>query len=149
MDPVAFSTRGWSVPDHRWIANLSDGSVVFEDNRPGQSSAWLRLARYVREQNLLITGLRLQAYGKTVNALPYRDKSGTPQIQGYWQAKRQSAVLSTGGQKIPQQLDHGIGYVLNGNIHIVWLCENGTVDSEIRPVTEKELGCIMNHGEEE
>lgn len=144
MDIVALSARHKSVPSQRWIANLSDGSVVFEDNRPGQPSAWHRLATYLKEKNLLITGLRLQAYGKTINALPYRDKQGQPQIAGYWHAKRHTAILPVTYGSFTQHQDHGIGYILNNNIHIVWLCQDGTVQSEVRPVTDKEMGCILN-----
>ena len=145
MDPLAFTTKGWNVPSNRWIVNLSNGQVVFEDNRPGHDSAWIRLKKYVKENNLHITNIRLPAYGKNISVVPYRDNNGNPQISGYWHLKRSNSVLSLNSDVcVPATVDHGIGYILNNQIHIVWLCGDQTVKHEIRNA-KNDLGCIYNH----
>jgi hypothetical protein len=49
----------------RWLASLSDGTIVIEGKPPfhlipGENSPWLRLQRYIAENHLKITGLRVQ-----------------------------------------------------------------------------------------
>lgn len=48
------------VPKNRWIASLSNGETIFEDNRKDVPPAWQRLGDYCRENELAITKLRVQ-----------------------------------------------------------------------------------------
>lgn len=42
-----------------WIATLNNGLIVYQDdNRPNYESAWLRLQKYCKENNLKITHIR-------------------------------------------------------------------------------------------
>lgn len=73
------------VPRDRWIASLSNGETIFEDNIPGELSSWDRLREYVKQNKLAITNLRLQIAGTEIT-LP-------PKQEGYVQKKR---IQSTG-----------------------------------------------------
>jgi hypothetical protein len=49
----------------RWLASISDGSIALEGKAPfhvipGELSPWLRLQRYLADNKLRITGLRIQ-----------------------------------------------------------------------------------------
>ncbi len=151
MSLVALNTKDWEVPTNRWIASLSDGTTVFEDVRSGESAAWKRLGEHVRARGLSITGLRLQAHGRHVNALPVRNDAGNVQVSGYWQMKRMSKLMLNGGS-LPEHQDYGIGYVQGGSVHIVWLCQDGTTQPETRPLTDEMVelgGCILNPSPED
>lgn len=50
---------GPHVPKERWVASLSNGETIHEDETPGLPPAWKRLAKYVEDHDLSITGLRL------------------------------------------------------------------------------------------
>jgi hypothetical protein len=49
-----------TVPADRWIASLSNGETIYENSIEDELPAWTRLARYVEENDLSITNLRLQ-----------------------------------------------------------------------------------------
>lgn len=76
-----------TVPFNRWVASLSNGETIFENEIPGEDPSWVRLARYVEDNGLSITNLRLQIGGTEVK-LP----AGA---QGYIQ-KKVAWVLSNG-----------------------------------------------------
>lgn len=50
---------GPHVPKERWVASLSNGETIHEDETPGLRPAWKRLAEYVEDNDLSITKLRL------------------------------------------------------------------------------------------
>jgi len=50
---------GPCVPNERWVASLSNGETIHEDETPGVRPAWERLSEYVKDNDLSITGLRL------------------------------------------------------------------------------------------
>lgn len=93
------------VPKDRWIASLSNGETIFEDDTKGQLPAWVRLASYVKENKLAITNLRLQVSGQEIS-LPSKQ-------EGYIQKKR---MQSTGGFSI---LSKCIGYCQGGQSMVV------------------------------
>jgi len=135
---LAFSSKNPFVPtpeQGRWIASLSDGTTVFEDKMPGEVSAWRRLQKYIELHNLKITNLRLEAYGRRVFILPYKDDAGTPQINGYWQASRVGAFLNINH---PQIFWRGIGYVKYKTIYIAWVDQFGNHSIEERPLDKEE-----------
>lgn len=68
-----------NVPKNRWVASLSNGETIYEDEKKGEEAAWSRLARYCEDKDISITNLRLQIAGTEVK-LP----SGQ---QGYIQKK--------------------------------------------------------------
>ncbi len=50
-----------TTPQIRWMASLSNGETVYEDDRKDlEEPAWERLKEYVKEENVSITNLRLQ-----------------------------------------------------------------------------------------
>lgn len=74
------------VPKNRWIASLSNGETIFEDRTPGMEAAWNRLAKYVKQNRLAITNLRVQIGAYEVT-LPKNQ-------EGYIQKKRAMATNS-------------------------------------------------------
>ena len=134
---LAFSSKHPYVPNpkndpkaSRWIASLSDGTTVFEDVTPYELSAWARLKIYVETHKLKLTNLRLEAYGRNVSLVPYRDDNGNPQINGYWHSKQIGALLNAGG--VTEQQSRGIGYVKSSEVYITWIDECGNIRQEVR-----------------
>lgn len=70
---VSFSIDDFIIDKDKtiWIASLSDGSVVYQDDdRPGlEPIAWFRLKKYVYEKNLDIVGLKIKFRSHTENIL--------------------------------------------------------------------------------
>lgn len=146
---LAFNSKHPWVPNpkedltaSRWVASLSDGSTVFEDQTPQERSAWLRLVDYVELHSLKVTNLRLEAYGRVVNLIPYRDGDGNPQHNGYFHSKRISALLSSGGVRELQS--RGVGILKNKEIWVTWVTEDGTVKHEIRDYESGDKAVIVN-----
>lgn len=146
---LAFNSRHPYVKkDSRWIASLSDGTTVFEDHTPDcDRSAWRRLQDYVRQHGLKITNLRLEAYGCFVKLLPYKDETGRPQIEGYWQSSRIGALF---GQNVRSEYNwRGIGFVKDGEVNIVWINHQGSITQEVRELKPDDPAVIMNEGSED
>jgi hypothetical protein len=132
---LAFNTRHPHVcRDSRWIVSLSDGTTVFEDKTPGEPAAWKRLRNYIRANSLKITNVRLEAYGQAVTCVSAKDGA-----EGYW---HMNAIAAISG--VSETMSRGIGYVKDGDIHIVWLKDNGEAVPEIRPANNEDIGLILN-----
>lgn len=117
----------------RWIASLSNGDTIFEDHKPGEIAAWERLGRYVRENKLAITRLRLQLNQLEVT-LPAK-------AIGYVQKKK---VISTGGWT---QFQYCIGHIEpNGLALIHYVSEDGSSTSDIAPAPDSPFS-IYSHAE--
>lgn len=79
-----------SVPESRWIASLSNGETIFEDIIDDEEPAWERLAKYVEQEDVSITGLRAQfASGKIIHIPAGQD--------GYIQKKKAWLTSGQGG----------------------------------------------------
>lgn len=146
---LAFSSKHPFVPNpridpkaSRWIASLSDGSTVFEDITPGEKSAWLRLREHVKLHSLQVTNLRLEAYGRRVVLIPYKDEEYRPQINGYWYSSRVNALFCSQG--VFEHYDRGIGYIKGREIIVTWVSQDGTVTQEIKPYRPDNLATIVN-----
>lgn len=107
------------VPKDRWIASLSNGETVFEDEIKGQLPAWERLAQYIRQQKISITNLRLQVAGQEIS-LPSKQ-------EGYIQKKR---MQSTGGRSV---LSKCIGYAQSGQSMIVMAGNDMSSETRYEP----------------
>ncbi len=145
---LAFNSKSEYVPNPhkdpsqtRWIASLSDGSTVFEDLVPGESSAWVRLGEYVKHHKLKITNLRLEAYGRNLVLLPYKDAEGNPQINGYWHSKGMSALLYNG---VVEFKKCGIGFIKGKQVIISWVHEDGHVSQQVRDYEKDNRANIIN-----
>ena len=89
------------VPKDRWVASLSNGETIYEDERKNEPPTWERLSSYCERHGLSITNLRLHIANTEVK-LP----SGQ---QGYIQKKVAWTVSGViGGVR------KCIGYVQNG-----------------------------------
>lgn len=146
---LSFSSKSPHVPNpkkdpkaSRWIASLSDGSTVFEDVIPGESSSWRRLSAYVLKHGLKITNLRLEAYGRRVILVPYKDDEDNAQINGYWHSKMISSLICPGG--VIEGLAVGIGILKGLELWITWVQQDGTTRQEIRPYKSGDLAVIVN-----
>ena len=139
---LSFNSKGSYVSKtERWIASLSNGSTVFEDKTPELPSAWSRLKDYISRNKLTITNLRLEAYGKQITLVPFRDENGLPQINGYWQSSKIGSILPIG----VETLWRGIGYLKENIINITWIRQDGVISQEVRVFdSNQELGVIIN-----
>lgn len=76
-----------NVGKDRWIASLSNGETIFEDNLRGVLSAWKRLGAYVKEEGVAITNMRLEIGGKQVELPSHQEGyviNGKMQSTGSW-----------------------------------------------------------------
>lgn len=138
---LTFNLHDPSVASNRWIVVLSDGTVVFDDIKPGMISAWRRLGEYIRLCGLHITELVCEAYGHSLR-LPDPDK-----VDGYWHSKRVSTWIGTSIASL-NSYDYGIGYIKNGQIHITWFNDSGSVSNETRvynQVQDEKIGAGILH----
>lgn len=79
-----------TVPKSRWIASLSNGETIYEDHKKDEGPAWERLARYVEQEGVSITNLRVQfESGRMIN-LPAGQ-------EGYIQKKKAWISSGAGG----------------------------------------------------
>lgn len=113
MDEIVLSRHvDEFVPKSRWIASLSNGETIFDDNRKEMMSAWRRLALYVKENGLSITNLRLKIGAREVTLPSHQE--------GYlWKHK----FRSTGSWS---QLNYCIGYCQGGLALIHEVSEDGS-----------------------
>ena len=146
---LAFSSKHPHVPNpkkdpasSRWIASLSDGTTVFEDITPGEKSSWMRLREYVETQKLKVTNLRLEAYGRSLNLVPYKDEEDRAQVNGYWQSKQMNSLLTQGGVVEGQR--RGIGILKGKRIWMSWVNEQGVVQQEFRDYKPGDKAVIVN-----
>jgi len=146
---LAFNSKHPYVPnpakDHnasRWIASLSDGTTVFEDVTPGEQSAWLRLKTYIDLHGLKMTNFRLEAYGRSVALVPYKDAKGNSQINGYWHSKQLNALLHAGG--VTEATCKGIGYIKGKHVFVTWVLQDGAIRQEVRDYEPDNKALIVN-----
>lgn len=114
-----------------WIANLSNGTVVTEEDPVvGEMTSWQKLLAKCKEEGLRITGLRLGVGPALVNALGYK------QCDGYFQAYEAIRYLFNSDV---QRLKQGIGSVVGEDVYITWMEEgnNGLtyIWQEVRPLS--------------
>lgn len=91
MEPYVTKKVDDNVPPNRWIASLSNGETIFEDCKPGEEIAWDRLRKYVHQNGLSITQLRVQFQNNSEVKLPANQ-------EGYIQKKKAWSTGSTCGQ---------------------------------------------------
>jgi len=97
------------TPTIRFLASLSDGRTVIQDDRPGQRHAWARLDKWLdANKDISITGLRLQGPGGIDVKMP-------PNQEGYFLGYKKNAVW--GGSQYNYA---GIGYYDGQKILVVW-----------------------------
>ena len=97
------------TPQIRFLASLSDGRTVIQDNRPKERHAWIRLRKWLENNpTIKITGLRLQGPNNINTAMPANQK-------GYFVGNQNQAVIGGG-----QNTYTGIGYYDGYLINIVW-----------------------------
>lgn len=105
---IAFECNKYT-PDIRFLASLSDGRTVIQDDVPGKEAAWKRLAKFIRaNREIAITCLRLQS--------PRADDVTMPSNQkGYMFGNRHRKVFPGG-----EQAFIGIGYYDGVEVHERW-----------------------------
>lgn len=105
---LAFNATN-NTPKVKFLASLSDGRVVIQDDRSKERHAWARLAKWLKANpDVSITGIRLQG-PKGV------DIKTPPNQKGYFFGQKQHAVW--GG---PQQSYIGVGYYDGQKINVIW-----------------------------
>lgn len=98
------------TPIIRFLASLSDGRTVIQDNRPDpERHAWARLDEWLKvNPGISITGLRLQGPKNIDIKIP-------PNQQGYFFGQKQHVVW--GG---PQANYIGVGYYDSQKVNVCW-----------------------------
>jgi len=97
------------TPKIRFLASLSDGRTVIQDDRPKQQHAWIRLSKWIKSNpQISITGIRLQGPTNINFTMPSNQK-------GYFWGQKQHAVWQG-----PQYNYTGIGYYDGQKVNICW-----------------------------
>lgn len=127
---VAFNVTP-QTPEVRFLASLSDGRTMIQDDRPGELHAWHRLAEFLRANpGIKITCLRLQAPGREVV---------TPANQpGY--------VLGMKGTLANMQVENhylGIGYFDGQAAVINWLRVPDLAAGHVEQKTREQCGFFL------
>jgi hypothetical protein len=105
---VSFAA-GQYTPDVKYIASLSDGTTVLQDERPSDIASWSRLGLYLSANpGLKITGLKLVC-GTTEFVMPANQA-------GYFFGNKAMAVFPSGGQA----QFRGVGYYDGSKVTITW-----------------------------
>lgn len=108
-DPTISFCVTKNTPAVRFIASLSDGRTVIQDDRTSQRNAWVRLSKWLKvNMGISITGIRLQGPDGMEIKTP-------PNKSGYFFGYKTTAVWG-----ISQQNYTGIGYYDGNKVHIVW-----------------------------
>ena len=112
-----------------WIANLSNGESVPEgSSEPGKRSPWQQLLKRVKDDNdINVSGLRLQSDGITLHALPPK------QCDRYFHAYEVHRIMY---RDVYRNLQ-GVGSIVDDLVFIAWV-EKGTgnVYLDVRPLEE-------------
>ncbi len=107
-DSLAFEVNS-NTPAIRFLASLSDGRTVIQDDRVDTRHAWSRLSEWMKNNpDISITGLRIQGPGGIAITMPANQS-------GYFLGYKQSAVW-TG----PQANYAGIGYYDGQTVVVSW-----------------------------
>lgn len=97
------------TPDVHFVAAISDGTTVVQDDRPGEPAAWTRLNDYLKANpGLKITGLKLVC-GATEFVMPSNQR-------GYFFGNKAMAAFPAGGQAQAR----GVGYYDGSVVTIRW-----------------------------
>ena len=97
------------TPRVRFLASLSDGRTVIQDDRPKQRHAWVRLTKWLKANtDISITEVRLQGQKGVDIKMP-------PNQKGYFFGLKQYAVW--GG---PQHNYIGMGYYDGQTVNVCW-----------------------------
>jgi hypothetical protein len=98
-----------NTPPIRFLASLSDGRTVIQDNKPGEPAAWKRLAKFIlANPEIKITCVRLQGPNGKDIAMPSGQK-------GYFFGNKYQKVFPGG-----QALYVGIGFYDGNKIAVQW-----------------------------
>lgn len=96
-----------------WAAELSDGTVVYEDKRPGILSTFNRLKHYLSiNSNISVQKIMLQSCGRSVIV--------DERLDGFFLSK--TCLTLVGG---PSMHLTGIGNVRDNKAFVTWIAPNG------------------------
>lgn len=97
------------TPSIRFLASLSDGRTIIQDDRPGQRHSWARLTEWMKNNpDISITGVRLQGPNNV-------DIKTPPKQKGYFFGQKIFAV-----QNGPQGNYIGVGYYDGQKVSVSW-----------------------------
>jgi len=124
---------GVTSPRVGWIASLSNGMTAVEtEMTPGEMSSWQQLLRFLKDNNLRITMLRLQHNRQTVVA----DGKADGFVQCYQLIK---SVFTSKETRY-----HGIGSVFGDLVFLTWMNGMGEVIQDVRPLSEYRVHSTMD-----
>lgn len=127
-----------ATPTIRFLASLSDGRTVIEDNRPQQRNAWARLTKFMKANpQLQITCLRLQGpRGKEI-VMPSNQK-------GYCFGYKHKKVHPGGETNFV-----GIGYYDGHKVLMRWFKTPNFDYSENQERTKENAGFLLIENSDE
>ncbi len=97
------------TPTVRFLASLSDGRTVIQDNRQSERAAWARLADWMKANpSISITGIRLQGPKGVDVKMP-------PNQKGYFFGNKHQAVWGGG-----QNNYIAVGFYDGNKIEVIW-----------------------------
>lgn len=120
------------TPSVRFLASLSDGRTVIQDDRPSQRNAWMRLKEWLKANSeISISNLRLQGPKGVDIPMP-------PNQPGYFFGYKQGAVW--GG---PQDDYIAIGYYDGQKVNVGWYRQPNFDQSHTEERTVAKAGFLL------
>jgi len=100
----------------KWIASLSNGETVLEEERNGDKSPWQSLLEFLVENpGVSITQMRLQHNDITAMCIP--------NASGYVQCGRMVASGVTSGNVVTKYF-RGIGAIFGDTVFMIWISDD-------------------------
>ncbi len=128
---LAFEVNG-QTPAIRFLASLSDGRTVIQDDRPKQRNAWVRLKEWLKvNPNISLSNLRLQGKKGVDITMP-------PNQNGYVFGYKKGAVW--GG---PQDDYVAIGYYDGQKVNMAWYRQPNFDQSHTEERTVASAGFLL------
>lgn len=121
-----------SLPDNSWLVVLSNGKIIKQDNLPNQENAWLRLKKYIYDNDLNINKMVFKGYGNLTKLYDSMD--------GYIYLKKMVV-----DNMVESHLSYGVGFLTNEDATIFWHEDNGTIVEENRTKEKCGFGLIENN----
>ena len=122
------------VPLGHWIASLSNGETIYEDECPDECRCWVRLHDYCKENNLKITQMRWQ--------YQHRTHVSKANADGYVLSRKMRSY----GTVSSSQDFCGIGYINGDMVYITFVSVGGHSFREERKLSDfTEYGQVISN----
>ena len=124
------------VKHQGWVASLSNGETVFEEEPvPGERTSWGKLKERCEEEEIWVTQIQLQRHGQNIVGIKGAD--GYTAFVDF----RKEGLMGSEYREIRQ---FGIGSVVGNTVYCTVMNEEGQHWQDSRPLSNMRAHCILN-----